>query len=448
MRFHPRSLRAIVVVYVGVIFVALLAVRTTNSVIVHDALNRAVDRRLEEELRDIAGPARDAAIATMTQRIAAKQTAHETADLLFLLRDPAGRPVAGALRLPTPPTTGFSDFGDIAGVDGVAHGRALVERVTNGASLTIVSDNDVVDGFDALLLQVQLASLAVALLVFAGGAAAIVWEVSRRLRAMQHTVNSVMAGNLASRVPVDGSGSEFDRQATAFNAMLDRIDALMANVKHAARDVAHELKSPLARLRNRVAGLERHARDTRFGADSAAILAETDELLELFASLMRLWEIEGGERRGRFDVVDLAQLCREVGETLRPVAEDRADRLTVSAVGAAPVRGDVRLLRQMVVNLVENAIRHTPEGALIAIDVRHDASRVEICVADDGPGIPLEAHATVILRFGRLESAEDRPGHGLGLTLVDAIARLHGGLLRLEDAAPGLRAVVTLPAVA
>ncbi|RZM33248.1 MAG: sensor histidine kinase, partial [Sphingomonas sp.] len=130
MRFRPRSLRAIVVVYVGVIFVALLAVRTTNSVIVHDALNRAVDRRLEEELRDIAGPARDAAIATMTQRIAAKQTAHETADLLFLLRDPAGRPVAGALRLPTLPTTGFSDFGDIAGVDGVAHGRALVERVT------------------------------------------------------------------------------------------------------------------------------------------------------------------------------------------------------------------------------------------------------------------------------------------------------------------------------
>ncbi len=448
MRFRPRSFRATVAVYVGVIFVALIAVRATNQVIVHDALNRAVDRRLEEEMDEIAGSSRDATVATMAQRIAAKQATHESADLIFLLRDPAGRAVAGKLRLAAPPPVGFSDFGDVAGVDGVAHGRVLVARVTGGASLTIVSDNDVVDGFDALLFQVQLASLAIGLLVFAGGAAAIVWEVSRRLRAMQRTFDSVMAGNLASRIPVDGSGSEFDRQAAAFNAMLDRIDALMANVKHAARDVAHELKSPLARLRNRVAGLERRARDSPFAVDSAAILAETDELLELFASLMRLWEIEGGERRGRFGAVDVAQLAHEVGDTLRPVAEDRGDRLTVSATGPALVRGDMRLLRQLVVNLVENAIRHTPEGAQVAIDVRSGAGWVAISVVDDGTGIPAEAHATVILRFGRLETAADRPGQGLGLTLVDAIARLHGGALRLEDAAPGLRAVVTLPAQA
>lgn len=445
MRGRPRSLRAIMALYVGVIFIALLAVRATNHMIIHDALNRAVDRRLKEEMHDIAGAARDASLATMAQRIVLKQAMHDSADLIFLLRDATGRPLAGSRGLPANPPSGFSDFGTTAGVDGVAHGRALVERVGSGASLLIVSDNDVVDGFDALLFKVQLASLAIALLVFAGGATAIVWEVSRRLRAMQRTVDSIMAGNLASRIPVDGSRSEFDRQATAFNAMLDRIDALMANVKHAARDVAHELKSPLARLRNRVAALERHARDTPLSADSAAILAETDELIELFASLMRLWEIEGGQRRGRFARVDLAQVAREVGETLLPVAEDCGDRLTVSAAEPAVVWGDVRLLRQVVVNLVENAIRHTPKGAYIAIAVRRGAEGIEVCVTDDGLGIPVEAHAKVILRFGRLKAAEDRAGHGLGLTLVDAIARLHGGMLRLQDAGPGLRASVTLP---
>lgn len=446
MRFRPRSLRAIVALYVGIILVALLAVRATNHTIVHDALNREVDLRLEDEMHDIAGLARDAPLATMVRRIAVKQAAHESADLIFLLRDATGRPLAGTLRLATNPPPGFSDFGTPAGVDGVAHGRALVERVAGGATLVIVSDNDVVDGFDALLFKVQLASLAIAVLVFAGGAAAIVWEVSMRLRAMQRTVDSVMAGNLASRIPVDGSRSEFDRQAAAFNAMLDRIDALMANVKHAARDLAHELKSPLARLRNRVAGLARHARDTPLAADSAAILADTDALLELFASLMRLWEIEGGQRRSRFVEVDLAALARDVGETLAPVAEDAGDTLTITAARPVRVGGDVHLLRQLVVNLVENAIRHTPAGSRITVDASVCAGQIALSVADDGPGIPADAHATVILRFGRLETAEDRPGHGLGLTLVDAIARLHGGVLRLEDAGPGLRAVVTLPA--
>lgn len=445
MSFRPRSLRAIMLLYVSVIVVVLLAVRGANYVIVHDALNREVDRRLAQEAQEVIGEPRAGSVATMAARIAAKRHAHESADLLFLLQDRAGRRVAGNLDLGTLPPAGYSDFGDSADVDGVTHGRALVRPVAEGATLVIASDNDVVAAFDARLFKAQLVGLIIAVLLFAGGAGAIVWEVSRRLRAMQRTVDAVMAGNLSSRVPVDGSRNEFDRQASAFNTMLDRIDALMANVRHAARDVAHELKSPLARLHTRVAALERHAADTPLHAESAAILAETDQVLEVFASLMRLWEIEGGHRRSRFAPVDVAQVAHTVGETLRPVAEDAGAALGVTTAGPAMLSGDVHLLRQMVVNLVENAIRHTPGGTRIALSVRRVGVRLEIAVTDDGPGIPAEAHKTVILRFGRLETAVDRPGQGLGLTLVDAIARLHGGSLWLEDAAPGLRAVVALP---
>lgn len=450
MRVRPRSLRAIVALYVGVILLALLGIRTINYTIVHDALNREVDRRLALEAREVTGATRTASISAMADRIGDKEESHESADLIFLLRDAAQRRVAGKLQLAPIPPPGYSDFGDTAGVDGVTHGRVLVEPVANGATLVIASDNDVVDSFDALLFWAQLVGLCATVLLFAGGAGAIVWQVSRRLRAMQRTVDAVMEGNLSSRVATDGSRNEFDRQAAAFNAMLDRIDALMANVKHAARDVAHELKSPLARLRTRMATLVRRADATPLAEDSAAILDDVDELLELFASLMRLWEIEGGQRRSQFVRVDLSRLARDVCETLSPVAEDAGDTLTVDAMLPIDVRGDLHLLRQMVVNLVENAIRHTPVGTHIGVFVRRLGGRVQIGVADTGAGIPAELHASVILRFGRLETAADRPGQGLGLTLIDAIARLHGGVLRLEDArqdgrARGLQAVVELP---
>ena len=454
MTIRPRSLRAIMLLYVGLVMAVLLAVRGANYVIVHDALNREVDRRLELEARELTGVGGDAPVGVIARRIATRETGHASADLLFMLRDRTRRQVAGKLRLSTIPPLGYSDFGNSAGVDGVTHGRALVRRVADGATLVVVSDNDVVDAFDARLFKAQLIGLFVAGLLFAGGAAAIVFEVSRRLRAMQRTVDAVMAGNLASRVPVDGSRNEFDRQAAAFNAMLDRIDALMANVKHAARDVAHELKSPLARLRTRIASLDRQTVGTPYQPASAEILEEADQLLELFASLMRLWEIEGGQRRSRFVTLDLDQLVRDVADTLGPVAEDAGttigfkavERVPGSATGSTGIRGDVHLLRQMIVNLIENAIRHTPVGTRIDLFVVRSGDHVECGVVDDGPGIPHDAHAQVILRFGRLETSVDRPGQGLGLTLVDAIARLHGGVLRLEDAAPGLRAIVALPA--
>lgn len=443
LTIRPRSLRAILAIFVALFLIALIAVRAANYTVAHNALIWEVDRRLAGEASAIAGAEDD--VAAMTARIIAAQGNHDTADLFYLLTDKAGQRLAGTLRPHRPLPLGYSSFGEEAQVNGVAHGRALVRRLTNGSTLVVVSDNDEVVAFDRLLANTQLIGLGITALIVIGGAIGIALAIGGRMRAMQRTVDAVIAGDLHSRIPLDGTHSEFDRQAEAFNRMLDRIDALMANIKHAARDVTHELKSPLARLRGRIAAMARHAEGNPLQSEIDDALAQTDQLLDLFSSLLRLWEIEGGHRRERFTPVDLGALAEEVAESLQVVAEDAGRGLAIGAIPAITLRGDINLLRQMLVNLVENAIHHTPPGTRIDLMLERRARAVRVIVTDNGPGIPADRYETVIRRFGRLEAPDKPDGQGLGLTLVDAIARLHHGTLILGDAEPGLRAVVDLP---
>jgi len=440
---RPRSLRAIMTVYVVVFLVALVAIRTVNYAIDSAALRKEVDRRLASEASAISGGGIPQ--GEMIERIAAAQREHDTADLFYMLVDKDGRRISGNLRLKHLPPIGYSNFGEDAQVEGVMHGRALARKATDGATLVVVSDNDVVESFDSLLFRVQLFGLGITALMLIGGAVGIMTVIGGRMRAMQRTVDAVMDGDLKSRIPLDGTRSEFDQQAAAFNKMLDRIDDLMANIKHAARDVTHELKSPLARLRARTAAIARRSEGEPVGADIADILEQTDQIIGRCGSLLRLWEIEGGHRRDRFADVDLGDLAHEAGESLRLVAEEEGRPLHLDITDSLPVRGDPNLLRQMLVNLIENAIRHTPRGTRIMVSTERRRNSVAVIVADNGPGIPATEHDTVIRRFGRLEAEGKPAGQGLGLTLVDAIARLHDGTLALEDAAPGLRAVVALP---
>ncbi len=437
-----RSLRGIALVYVAVILAALLAVRGASYSLAHQALGIEVDRRLALEADEIA---RAGPLPRVIATIEREQRDHDSADLFFAVFDSADRQVGGALKLRQIPPLGYSDFDERAGISGVGHGRILTRRLVNGATLSVISDNDVRDAFDALMFRAQLIGLILTMLIVVGGTAGMIWEISRRLRSMQRTVDAVMAGDFGRRIPQTGSGSEFDQQAAAFNAMLDRIGALMNDIRHAAKDVAHELKSPLARLRNRLAAIERRSTGTPLAPEIAEALDETDQLLDLFASLMRLWEIEGGHRRERFEPLDLAVLAHEAYESLTPVADDSGHRLTLRGARSVPLRGERNLLRQLLVNLIENAIRHTPSGTEIELSVVPSPTGARLIVTDRGPGIPADQHAQVIRRFGRLDSSVEAPGHGIGLTLVDAIVRLHGGRLALEDAAPGLRVVTDLP---
>lgn len=442
---RPWSLRGIMTVYVAAFVGALLIQRGINYTITHRALQHQVDRRLANAAADIISAERTGGRKGLIDRINAAQADHDTADLLFMLVDRSGRRVAGNLPLSAAPPAGYSDFGQEAFVADVAHGRALTRLLPDGDRVVIVSDNDEEDDFDALLFDVQFLGLAVTCAIFVSGVIVITLIIRNRMRSIQHTVDAVIAGDLKNRVPLDGTGSEFDQLAGSFNKMLERMEELMANAGHAAKDVAHELKNPLARLRGAVAALERRAGDDALAPDITDLRVQTDEILELFNSMLRLWEVESGQRREHFASVDLVALAAEAGEAMQAVAEDQGQRLNIVPNGRLVVQGDAGLLRQMAVNLVENAVRHTPPGTAITVETRQGGGQAQLIVRDTGPGIPADALATAMRRFGRLAPARETPGHGLGLALVDAIARLHDGSLTMEDAAPGVRAIVSLP---
>jgi len=226
--------------------------------------------------------------------------------------------------------------------------------------------------------------------------------------------------------------------------MLDRISALMESLRQVSNDVAHDLRTPLTRLRQKLEARLAGAPDPAI--ESA--LSDLDAILETFAALLRIAQIEGGARRAAFRPTDLAGLGRTVVEAFAPSAEDATQTLSLQATGPSVVDGDPELLTQMLVNLVENALRHAGDGASICVTVRENGPDVTLVVADDGPGVPDHEREKLFDRFYRLERSRSTPGSGLGLALVAAVAKLHGAEVRLIDAAPGLEARVTFPAAA
>ncbi|MGC1457731.1 MAG: HAMP domain-containing sensor histidine kinase [Steroidobacteraceae bacterium] len=259
--------------------------------------------------------------------------------------------------------------------------------------------------------------------------------------AITQTCERVISGKLNERIPVRGRGDEWDRLARAINEMLDRISSLLENLQQVSSDVAHDLRTPLTRLRNRLeAAREKSTGVVDYSAAITSALEDTDKLLSMFSALLRISQIEAGTRVHSFAPVGLSAVLERLCQLYLPVAEDCGHSLTRELEPNLTIRGDAELLTQLFSNLIENALRHTPAGThirLIAAAVNGD------CVAsvvDDGPGVAPEDLGKVTRRFYRGSSSRSTEGHGLGLSLVAAIAQLHGARLQLADARPGLRA--------
>jgi len=267
----------------------------------------------------------------------------------------------------------------------------------------------------------------------------------RRVDAVNRTSERIIHGDLTQRVPLTGSGDEFDQLAGNLNAMLDRIERLMIGMRQVTDNIAHDLRTPLARLRARleVTLLERPDA-TRYAEALRETIAEADHLLGTFNALLTIAEAEAGSRREGMAVVDLAEIARSVVELYEPVADEKGLTLTVASDTPTSVRGDRHLLSQAVANLLDNALKYTPSGG-IALSVRQERDWARLEVADSGPGVPADRRQAVFDRFVRLEGSRSTPGNGLGLSLVRAVAQLHGGDVFLEDNNPGLKAVFTLP---
>ncbi|WP_417310962.1 ATP-binding protein [Devosia sp.] len=331
-------------------------------------------------------------------------------------------------------------------------GNAIVRSVTLDSGLTLVVGRDVVErrGYTAMIFQWFLIGV-IGIVIFALLAGVITSvRVLRRIDSIASTSRKIMSGNLSERVPVTRHDDEFDALAGSLNQMLDRIEQLMQGLKEVSDNVAHDLKTPLTRMRNRA---ESALRDGRDGADHRAALeltiAESDQLIKTFNALLMIARAEAGAPSGALAEVDLSAVATDVAELYSPLAEDEGLTLSAEIAPDVKLRGNRELLGQALVNLIENALKYyePQEGTAgrISVGVARAGGRVRISVADNGPGIAEADRQRVIERFVRLEKSRTEPGSGLGLSLVGAVARLHGGELRIEDNDPGVRAVIDLP---
>ncbi|MBB4372869.1 signal transduction histidine kinase [Bradyrhizobium sp. cir1] len=302
------------------------------------------------------------------------------------------------------------------------------------------------DGFTGMI-ELAMIAVAVLLLVLAGLAAVLVTRRTvGRIEEINATSRAIMLSGLDRRIPLRGSHDEWDRVAENLNQMLDRIETLMGEVKQVSDNVAHDLRTPLTRMRGR---LEKAYHAPRNGEADAALIGDTiadlDAVLGMFASITRISEIETRARRSAFRALNLTEIAGEVVELYDAAAEQVATRLSLNGDREVAITGDRDLLFDAVANLVDNAIKHGRKGGQVTVTCRSADGGPVIAIADDGPGIPTEARDHVFKRFYRLEQSRYTPGNGLGLSLVAAVARLHGAEIALHDNAPGLTIQLRFP---
>lgn len=395
--------------------------------------------------------------------IAVGRLAQQPGPGIYYLADPQGQMIIGNVTdlpaevLADPGTFSFN-YQRAQSVDATADdipapvGNAIVRSVQLESGLILVVGRDVVErrGYTAIILQwfaIGVAGILFFSLV-AGGITAV--RVLRRVETINATSRKIMSGNLSERVPVTRRNDEFDGLANSLNRMLDRIEQLMQGMKEVTDNVAHDLKTPLTRLRNRAESALREGQGE--GAQRQALettIDESDRLIKTFNALLMIARAEAGTPSGALSELDLSAVVADVAELYGPLAEDEGLELVADVAPGVKLNGNRELLGQALVNLVENALKYYEpvegKAGRITVSLRQAGGRVLIEVADNGRGIPDEDRPRVVERFVRLEKSRTMPGSGLGLSLVSAVARLHGGELRLEDNAPGVRAVVDLP---
>ena len=285
----------------------------------------------------------------------------------------------------------------------------------------------------------------VLLLGLAGGAL-MSRNMVARLDSLNRSSAEIIGGDLTRRVPIGTAHDEFDALAENLNTMLDRIERLMKGVREVTDSVAHDLRTPLNRLRIRLDATLRHLDPgSEQAGEIEAAVAETDQLITTFNALLLIAEADAGVSRGQMSPIDLAPIAEDVAELYAPLAEEKGVTLNITPAGATTIDGNRSLISQALANLVDNGIKYTPSGGSVTVTALETPEGVELRVADTGPGIPADERARVVERFVRLDASRSAPGTGLGLSLVAAVARLHDARLILADNHPGLRATIRFP---
>ncbi|HYW60225.1 MAG TPA: HAMP domain-containing sensor histidine kinase [Xanthobacteraceae bacterium] len=409
----------------------------------------AVEHADLRRIYDSAG--RGGLAAIIEQRLAAPRLE----DRVYLLADPSLTPIAGNLAAWPAALKGADGWDTFTAPDwrpdaaGRSMLRAQFATLPNGEHLLTGRDIGDLEGF-ARSINTALA-LGISLIFVLAGVASV--SVTRRtvgrIESINATSRAIMRSGLGERIPLRGSQDEWDKLAENLNLMLDRIEALMGEVKQVSDSVAHDLRTPLTRMRGRLekaSGRQRSADEDRALINDT--MADLDGVLRMFTSLTRISQIETTDRMAAFRTVNLAEIAAEVVELFDAAAEDRGVTLATAGDQRVLVTGDRDLLFDAMANLVDNAIKHGRDAGRVTVTVAAREPGAVMSVADDGPGIPAHEMQHVFKRFYRLERSRCTPGNGLGLSLVAAVARLHGARIALHDNAPGLEFRLEFPPAA
>ncbi|MFZ3034109.1 MAG: HAMP domain-containing sensor histidine kinase [Parvibaculum sp.] len=434
-------------------------------------LVRQTDEAVQAEITGLAEQYAQGGLPLLVHTVI--QRSRDPGQSLYLVLDPDGRVLAGNLDVrpsTTPGADGWMDFiYSRRGLDGVEMkaARARAFYLPEGFYLLVGRDVQERREIESLITNALAWAIALTLALGLVGGLFMSRNMLARVDEINKSSQDIMRGDLSRRLPIAGTGDELDQLGRNLNAMLEQIEALMIGMRQVTDNVAHDLRSPLNRMRNRLeVTLLKDTSPDEYRQVLERTIAEADHLLTTFNALLMIARAEAGSLRESMTNVDPATILRDAAELYEPVAEESGCTLAIAAEDGLQVRGNRELLSQIITNLIDNAIKHGMPLAAPVAGEGEDASlsvplpvievkaarlgdgRVEISVADHGPGIPSDQYGKVLERFVRLEASRNTPGSGLGLSLASAVARLHGGYIFFSDNNPGLKVTLSLPAVA
>lgn len=413
---------------------------------------RQADETIEAEIAGLAERYRIGGLSGLTALIEERLARQPSGSSLYLVTNSNRQPLVGNLSgwpRAQPDEEGWLDFRlDVRDDEPIHWARAKPFRLQGGFLLLAGRDMYELQAIRTMIVRTMIWGLVLVIFLALVGGVLVSRGRIRRVGVINEAIGDVVAGDLTRRIPTDPTGDDIEQLVENLNGMLDELEKLVDGVRRVSDNIAHDLRTPLARLKNRLESLQQveESQNRRGIVDQA--VAEADGLLDTFNSLLRIARIESGRRRQAFTTVNLGPLIDDVAELYAPLMEEAGLELEIEQQADLEVIGDRDLLFQALANLVDNTLKHVPSGGRVDIVARREGEGILLAVADYGRGIPETERERALERFYRLDSSRSTPGAGLGLSLVVAVAELHRGRLELLDNDPGLRVELLIPTLA
>ncbi len=443
-------------IYITALSMAVTVVLGVVYAVYSYQFTKEVHTAIEDEFNALKGSYEHGGVRIVDQFLQQRSGQQKASVFFYLLVDADGRKLAG--NLAEWPTLTRYPLGWLSFDEYLQGDRASDEQepssyvgrsatLADGSRIMVARNYDDVSSYYRLVGGVLINGMIVTICLGAIGAVLVSRLFLGRIETINRSIDTIMAGNLSERIKVQPGSNEFELLVKNLNLMLDRIESLMAGMKQVSDNIAHDLRTPLTRLRN-------HLSELKIGSYASSddkvqsLIEEADGILSTFNALLRIARIESDSSRSGFSQLNLNVLLQDVVEFYEPLSTEHEQGLELTTSGKISLWGDRDLFFQMLANLVDNAIKYTPDGGLVRVNARIVADEVLIQVADNGPGIPESERVKAFQRFYRLEASRSLlPGNGLGLSLVGAVVKLHQGRIRLENNKPGLRVMVSIPLI-